>query len=404
MNRLAVIAEDRDFTRFVAESLIGRSMEAFVPRPDDPWSIARAHTGVEALVLLGRSPSPFQLALIDHRLPDMSALELLRRLREEGHPGLEIVLMSERGRDRHFRTSAASRFDVAAFADRPVTREGLARCLDMVRRHRRLLITGDAASADWVLGLTDAGYHVEVRRSATDALAALEVFEPDLVLCTMHLPDASGAQLCADLKRAAGYELPVLLLGPVGAVPPLASSENVLRADDFIQTSAGLEDVLERVRAQVGPSRPVDLPAVYGTPPSARRQVPTNPRAGPLIAPPASASPQSEGDSKRLARRVPCSLSLTVRDRDQEIRSTTMDISRGGIFVSLSPQPPVGTVVDLEIDMPEEGARTVHAVGRVAWTTEQGVGLRFSEIDKRDLEAIVAYVNKVAQVVYFPAP
>ena len=53
-----------------------------------------------------------------------------------------------------------------------------------------------------------------------------------------------------------------------------------------------------------------------------------------------------------------------------------------------------------------ESEKTIQAVGKIAWSQHgrhgkpDGVGVKFSRINPKDLQLIVDYVNRLARVVY----
>lgn len=59
---------------------------------DVGYEAAEAHDGHEALELAGRSP--FRLALLDYRMPDMSGTELFEQLRGQWAGDIEGVLIT----------------------------------------------------------------------------------------------------------------------------------------------------------------------------------------------------------------------------------------------------------------------------------------------------------------------
>jgi DNA-binding response OmpR family regulator/Tfp pilus assembly protein PilZ len=414
VRRLVVVARDPALTRFVGESLLRRSLEAFVPRPDDPWEVARAHTGLELMVLLTRSPEPYDVVLIDHDLPDTTFVRLIERIRDEGL-NLPIVLMTERGRDLHSRRQVADRFEVGGFLERPVSVESLRHVLEMLLRRRRVMVVDEQRERreEFHRMLTRANYYVELAGSGDEALARFPAARPDIVVLSLSLDDA--VSLGADIKkRAQPQPVPVVLHGLPSALPVDSVDENAFRADDFLPAPFDAQLLVERVAAQVGVSRPAtpaetpistDVPEAPA-PAATRRELPTSPRSpgkpgSTVSAPPPSASPAPSAPSHRLTRRVPCGVRLQVREGDRAVTSQTLDISHGGIYFEMPEPLDVGAVVDLTFELPNSDD-TVHAVGRVAWASESGVGVKFSRIDKNDLQYIVEYVNSVARVLYNP--
>lgn len=54
--------------------------------------VARATNGWEALIKIGGRPRPFDVIITDHRMPRMTGLQLVRRLRAQNFGGKILVL------------------------------------------------------------------------------------------------------------------------------------------------------------------------------------------------------------------------------------------------------------------------------------------------------------------------
>src|SRR5260370_10240476 len=91
--------------------------------------------------------------------------------------------------------------------------------LDGIPERPPILVVEDEPHIREVLsGLLGAlGYRLLMAASAEQALDALNVVSPDLVLTDVHLGAMSGIELCARLKADPRYELmPVVILTAVG--------------------------------------------------------------------------------------------------------------------------------------------------------------------------------------------
>ena len=97
---------------------------------------------------------------------------------------------------------------------------------------------------------------------------------------------------------------------------------------------------------------------------------------------------------------------MSIRNGEQVYTSKTLDISHGGIFLATEEKLAIGELIDMTFQIPNS-ERVVTAVGKVAWIGQggpghstEGVGVKFSRIDPKDLQLIVDYVNRVSRVVY----
>lgn len=444
MKRLLVVAGDRALTRFIGEALLQRPISD-LPKRSDTWDIARAHTALEAYLLVSRGGRPFDALVVDHPLPDQEVLSLIEKIRGiEDAKDVPLFLMSERGRDQHLRHLAADRFGVAGFLEKPVTAESLKTALEAVEKKRRILLveSREDLAERYHGALAAAGYLVEFTLLGQDAVQRATKFRPDLVVSALVLEDLRGIDVCVELKKLPGPQpMRVLLYGQVSALANAEITENAQRADDFVQAPFDDEVLTERVAALIGrgpgmrqrwrrgPSSSshalketlADVPAPA---PSGRTMVPARsiqPNDAPDEAdtqdneadtqqvatptPPPSASPKPVGPTKRSTRRVPCNIKMSVRNGGRTYESKTLDISHGGIFLETDEVLEIGTMIDMRFQIPNTN-REVGAVGKVAWVGKSGtadtmgVGVKFSKIDPADLQVIVDYVNRVARVVY----
>jgi CheY-like chemotaxis protein len=89
----------------------------------------------------------------------------------------------------------------------------------------RILVVDDEANARTALVelLCDEGYSTEFAADATQALAKVAEWRPDLVLTDLKMPGMDGLQLLALLQKA-NPDLPVIIM------TAFTEGENVLRA------------------------------------------------------------------------------------------------------------------------------------------------------------------------------
>lgn len=122
------------------------------------FNVTRCRTGDDALIVL--SQSTFDLLLLDQKLPDMTGLELLQRLTEEG-VAVPVLMVTARG-DEHLATRVlqAGALDyVVKDTNLQFLRELPKRVQESVRRHRleqmnRLLIQSLESARDGIV-ITD---------------------------------------------------------------------------------------------------------------------------------------------------------------------------------------------------------------------------------------------------------
>lgn len=114
--------------------------------------------------------------------------------------------------------------------------------------------------------------------------------------------------------------------------------------------------------------------------------------------------PQAFYDWKRQHLRVDTSVWVryTVVPReemgeriDQPLRSyaETLNVSGGGLLIQVSETLSIGTIVELEIDLPTD-LDPVLAIGRVAHISDPGCGVEFLLIDDTDRNRLIKYIFK----------
>ncbi|MCK9793311.1 response regulator [Isoptericola sp. 4D.3] len=144
--------------------------------------------------------------VLDLAMPGTSGAEVLRRLRRSAATAqVPVVIVSG--------TLPSSARETAALADgwlvKPVDPERLAATVrDVIRlrsTHGRVLVVEDDADLRTVLSavLENAGLVVSQARDLAEARTAIaEEEEPDLVMLDLRLPDGTGHDLVADLRRS----------------------------------------------------------------------------------------------------------------------------------------------------------------------------------------------------------
>jgi CheY-like chemotaxis protein len=88
-------------------------------------SVSGGAQALEVLAAGGPPAAGFDLALLDFSMPEMNGLELARRLRAEGRPGLPLILLTSSGDQ----VAAARAAGVTGFATKPVRQEKLRKLL-----------------------------------------------------------------------------------------------------------------------------------------------------------------------------------------------------------------------------------------------------------------------------------
>ena len=121
-----------------------------------------------------------------------------------------------------------------------------------VQRPRILIVDDDRDLLELLKDALHDRYDVDVASTALDAAARLAIFQPDVILLDIRLPDLSGLQVCRHFQ---GYKkarnVPILTMSAYGGeIDP-----NEVRrsgADGFLPKPLRLVDLKKRIEAMVG--------------------------------------------------------------------------------------------------------------------------------------------------------
>ena len=119
----------------------------------------------------------------------------------------------------------------------------------------RVLVVDDDALVRRAVRLTceSEGYAVQEAERATEALARLEIFHPDVVVLDLVLPDLSGFDVCREIRRA-GHRMPVIILSAKhDEIDVVLGLE--IGADDYIAKPFRPRELLARIAAHLRKAR-----------------------------------------------------------------------------------------------------------------------------------------------------
>jgi two-component system, OmpR family, KDP operon response regulator KdpE len=94
--------------------------------------------------------------------------------------------------------------------------------------------------------LRNAGYSVETAATKAEALDAVSVRPPDVLVLDLVLPDGSGVEVCEEIRRWS--TLPILVVSAVGDEREKVRALDA-GADDYITKPFGSEELTARLRA-----------------------------------------------------------------------------------------------------------------------------------------------------------
>jgi signal transduction histidine kinase/DNA-binding response OmpR family regulator/HPt (histidine-containing phosphotransfer) domain-containing protein len=232
---------------------------------------------LEKLRAAAASARPFDIVVLDDRMPQMSGLELARIIRSDPALGKPpIVMLSSVGHDEE----SSSEAGIEYFLTRPVRQSQLHDCLMSALRvkvaagtaekppgsrpqlHARVLLVEDnPVNQELALNMLEyLGCICTVARHGREALVALERDAFDAVLMDCQMPEMDGYEATAAIRRreaslAAERRMPIIAL-TAGAVE--GDREKCLAAgmDDYLSKPFSI-DQLERILRHWLPDIPV---------------------------------------------------------------------------------------------------------------------------------------------------
>ncbi len=251
--RRVLVVDDNEVNRHIFEKqLLACGMEPRVARDGD-----------SALQLLEAARSeghPFDVAILDHIMPDIDGRELGRFIRDQEGPSMKLVLSSSSGLLNHDREVQASGFDAAL--PKPLRRSVLlttltrlygvdARAADDTEAVAepdprsapsvglRILVVEDN-KVNQLLATTmlkKAGHRCDVASNGIEAIEAVRSRPFDLVLMDVQMPELDGFAATRRIRA---------LAEETSKTPIIAMTANAMRGDRERCLQAGMNDYLSK--------------------------------------------------------------------------------------------------------------------------------------------------------------
>lgn len=249
-----LIVDDNASNRTVMQ----RMLESF------KWQVESASCAAEGLAALRRAAakSPFDLVLIDWRMPDMDGLQTCEAIRADQQlAGVRIIMMSAFGREAQKHRAASLKLD--AFLIKPIKSARLRDAVETIwgsRAHdnggqqqlkeiaqlesaqlfagRRVLLAEDNAINRKLarLMLEKTGFRVDAVENGRLAVEAVRSTSYDLVLMDMQMPEMDGLEATRAIRSDAAFvDLPII-----------AMTANVMQGDKDSCLAAGMNDYLSK--------------------------------------------------------------------------------------------------------------------------------------------------------------
>jgi DNA-binding response OmpR family regulator len=117
-----------------------------------------------------------------------------------------------------------------------------------LRKLQILLIDGDSQVRDRVQQALGNGFSLRFARSLAEARRCLEESLPDVLVCEIVLPDASGLDVCRQIRLSPSLRhLPVMLLTTLSTIPDKVAGFDA-GADDYVVKPFDARYLTARIR------------------------------------------------------------------------------------------------------------------------------------------------------------
>ena len=230
----------------------------------------------------------------------------------------------------------------------------------MAEAHRKILIVDDTAMFRELESVFLARFGAVITANSGEAALALARRErPDVIVTDLHMPGMDGDSLCQEVRAdAALRETPVIVV---------MSGENA--HDRARAVLAGANDVVAKPISRISLVEAVNR---------------------------FLRSPRQAG----LAR-VEMKTNVCIRRNGSEAWGRSLNLSRGGMFITADRVIPSEAEVELEFQLPEAPA-SLSSTARVVWGRERskhgprGMGLQFLALDRKSTQQIESFVHERA--------
>ena len=216
---------------------------------DEGYEVATASSG-ERAVELGHT-DPYDVILMDFRMPGIDGLEATRRIRDK-QKSARVIFMSAYATDEVKRQAFEA--GATAFLAKPLDLDRVLTLIGEARETAVLVVDADAVAAR-ALGeaIADNGYWVRTVNRAGEALELAAQIRFDVIFLDVELPRMSGLDLYLALRRLAPRAVVIMMCAPEPALEAVAreavrhTAYTVMRKPP---DPSGLAGLLEQVAVQ----------------------------------------------------------------------------------------------------------------------------------------------------------
>ena len=117
-----------------------------------------------------------------------------------------------------------------------------------MRKLHILLVDGDPQVRVRVQQALGNGFNLRFARSLVEAQRYLEEYLPDVLVCEIVLPDASGLDMCRQIRLTSSLRhLPIMLLTTLSTIPDKVAGFDA-GADDYVVKPFDARHLTARIR------------------------------------------------------------------------------------------------------------------------------------------------------------
>jgi DNA-binding response OmpR family regulator len=120
--------------------------------------------------------------------------------------------------------------------------------VQQLRKLHILLVDGDLQARDRVQQALGNGFSLRFARSLAEAWRCLEEYMPDVLICEVVLPDASGLNVCRQLRLSPIFQsLPIMFLTTLSTMQDKVAGFDA-GADDYVVKPFDARYLTARIR------------------------------------------------------------------------------------------------------------------------------------------------------------